>query len=639
MVATVTARVGAALRAAAWTATPTLRARPEPVARRERPASPLDFLAARGLPPGALLAAEAEALRLGIGADEALLAQGAVGERALYQALARSLRAPFVDAALFAPDTPPAAVRAGLARLAGANAQGRPVFAMAPRGAELVALKRLMGRQGGERGDVAIMTPSGFSAALRGQIGARVAREASANLAAPLCAERGLSNPQRVAVAGALALCALALSRMGAAGDLATIVVALFFLVSIVVRLAATASALEATTAPPRRALADRDLPRFSVVLALYKEAEVAADLVAALERIDYPRAKLEVKLVVEEEDETTRRAFEALRLPSRYEIVVAPNGRPRTKPRALNVALPLLRGDLVVVYDAEDRPEPDQLRRAAERFAAAPARVACLQGRLAIDNAADGWIAGLFRIEYAGLFDVLNPGYAALGLPIPLGGTSNHFRVAALREAGGWDAWNVTEDADLGLRLARLGYAVEALDSTTHEEAPFTLRAWSGQRGRWLKGWMQTLAVHTRAPRAAWRDFGAVNALAALGTIAGALASALFLPVFTLRLGWDVATGEIWRFEGPLSFVAATLSLAIMALGPIAAFAPPMLGLWRRRYWRQAPLLALLPVYYLMISFAAWRAIYEMFVRPHAWVKTAHGVSRNRAPMTNPAN
>ena len=213
--------------------------------------------------------------------------------------------------------------------------------------------------------------------------------------------------------------------------------------------------------------------------------------LLRALDRLDYPRSKREVLLLVEADDAATRAAL-AGRLPPGFRVVEVPPGRPRTKPRALNVGLLLTRATLITVYDAEDRPDTDQLRRAAARFALAPASLACLQARLAIDRGG-GLLARLFAIEYAVLFEFLNLGLARMRLPMALGGTSNHFRADALRTVGCWDAWNVTEDADLGLRLARFGYACEMLDSVTWEEAPARLPGWFKQRRRWTKGWLQT--------------------------------------------------------------------------------------------------------------------------------------------------
>ena len=260
--------------------------------------------------------------------------------------------------------------------------------------------------------------------------------------------------------------------------------------------MAAVASEPEVRTSE----LTDDELPSYTVVVALYRETSVVDDLVKAIDALDYPKGKLDIKLVVEQRDVETLGRIVDLRLPARYEVVVAPLGKPQTKPRALNIALSTARGELVVVYDAEDTPAPNQLRLAASRFAA-DKDLDCLQARLAIRNHSELWLSKLFAIEYAVLFDVLNPGLCALNLPIPLGGSSNHFRLRSLVGVGAWDEWNVTEDADLGIRLARFGYRVKALDSDTGEEAPYEFGNWFRQRVRWQKGWMQTLIVHSRRP------------------------------------------------------------------------------------------------------------------------------------------
>ena len=204
------------------------------------------------------------------------------------------------------------------------------------------------------------------------------------------------------------------------------------------------------------RMLSDDELPIYTVVAALYREAAVVRQLVHALDALDYPKSKLDIKLVVERRDRATLARLLALDLPARYEIVVAPQGAPSTKPRALNLALAEARGELLVVYDAEDIPAAGQLRLAASRFAADRA-LDCLQARLTVRNPGNSWLSRLFSLEYAALFDLINPGLCALGLPIALGGTSNHFRVSALVAVGAWDEWNVAEDADLGVRLGPL--------------------------------------------------------------------------------------------------------------------------------------------------------------------------------------
>ena len=207
----------------------------------------------------------------------------------------------------------------------------------------------------------------------------------------------------------------------------------------------------------------------------------------------DYPREKLDIVIALEADDRDTRAAIEKRKGCLPVTLVTVPVSHPRTKPKALNAALPFARGSFTVIYDAEDRPEPDQLRRALQAFGAGGNRLACVQAKLCIDNTGDGWLARMFTAEYAGQFDVFLPGLAAMRLPLPLGGSSNHFRTATLRAIGGWDAYNVTEDADLGMRLSRFGHRTAVIASTTYEEAPARLGAWLRQRTRWFKGWMQT--------------------------------------------------------------------------------------------------------------------------------------------------
>lgn len=252
----------------------------------------------------------------------------------------------------------------------------------------------------------------------------------------------------------------------------------------------------------PKVALApdvpDDALPVYTVACALYQEATSVNGLLSAIERLDYPVEKLDVVLAVEADDHETRAAVAARK--SRMPVTLVPVAAvgPRTKPKALNVALPFARGDFTVVYDAEDRPEPNQLRRALQAFRADDGNLACVQARLCIDNTADSLLAGYFTAEYAGQFDVFLLGLAAMKLPLPLGGSSNHFRTATLRAVGGWDAYNVTEDADLGVRLARFGYRADIIESTTYEEAPARFGAWLRQRTRWFKGWMRLVNFQT---------------------------------------------------------------------------------------------------------------------------------------------
>lgn len=383
------------------------------------------------------------------------------------------------------------------------------------------------------------------------------------------------------------------------------------------VRLMASAMAVEAL---PRRPLEDRDLPRYTLLCPLYREERVAASLLAALARIDYPAAKLDIKLILEADDGETLSAAQARPLPPAVEILVLPPGGPRTKPRALMMALPFARGELVAVYDAEDRPGRGQLREAAETFAAAGPRLGCLQAPLSIANPDDTWLTRFFAAEYDALFRVLLPAFARFGLPMPLGGTSNHFRIHALRQSLGWDPYNVTEDADLGFRLACNGWRIGAIATPTVEEAPPSFSGWLRQRGRWFKGWLQTLAVLARRPRRLWRELGAGGLLALVATLAGSLGSALVHIVCWAGLAVMVARG-VW--PGWIGLAAA-----VFLVGYLGSILHMLVG-WRRAGRKGfAPWLVLLPLAWLAMGMAALRAVWELRARPHYWDKTEHGLS-----------
>lgn len=168
----------------------------------------------------------------------------------------------------------------------------------------------------------------------------------------------------------------------------------------------------------------DSRLPTFSVLIPLYREVAVIPDLVDAVARFDYPCDRLEVLFITEADDQATRRALLSAKLLSHMRVVTVPNGQPKTKPRALNYALQDARGVLVAVFDAEDIPDAEQLRRAAEAFVAGGPRLACVQARLAISNPDDSFLSRQFTLEYAALFGGLLPALDYLRLPIPLGGS-----------------------------------------------------------------------------------------------------------------------------------------------------------------------------------------------------------------------
>lgn len=372
--------------------------------------------------------------------------------------------------------------------------------------------------------------------------------------------------------------------------------------------------------------LADQDCPTYAVLVPLYDEADIVPGLVAALTAIDYPTDRLAVRLVVEEDDTGTQAAIAMLALPGHIKVIVVPRGTPRTKPRALVVALDQTPGELIVVFDAEDMPEAGQLRRAAGVFLHAPPELACLQARLNTFNPDESWLTRQFTIEYSALFDLILPALERYGLPLPLGGTSNHFRRAALDGVLAWDPYNVTEDADLGVRLARFGMRVGVINSTTWEEAPPTFRIWLGQRTRWLKGWMQTYVVHMRAPRRLLRELG-WRSFVALQVLMGAMiVSALVHPLFYLLLGYEVATGALLSSADDVGArVMWWLAVTNLILGYMSVVVVGAVAVLRRGRGRLAAHLVLVPVYWLAISLAAYRALAELVRAPFHWEKTRH--------------
>jgi len=576
------------------------------------PALPDDlaFLAPLNLPEGLLRQVAAQARKQGVAAHEALLAEEIVPPEVYYACLALRLDLPFSDD-LEADD---------------ASARARLI---APQGRALLDL--LEARTSPDPG-ASIATPKRLAQRERMARGATIAHRASHELgrADPsLTAAQVPSHRAAAALALMASLGALGLMAGGLAWLVVSSLVCLLLCGAIFTRLLATVGgALGAKAEAPL--LPDHALPRYTILVPLYKEATVVARLLDALERIDYPRAKLDIKLLIEADDEETRLALERLAHGPVYDIVVAPPGHPRTKPRALNIGLASAHGELVTVYDAEDDPDPMQLRRAAAAFAQAPQSLACLQCPLAIDNARDSWLAGLFALDYAALFEVLDPGLARLRLPIPLGGTSNHFRVEALRRLHGWDAWNVTEDADMGARLARRGYGVATLDAPTWEEAPAKLNAWLAQRRRWMKGWMQTLIVHLRQPRRLVRELGAMRATALIAMLAGGVLGPLVGPLFMALFIHEGLWGVLFSPMTTIDMIASALWCSIAVLGAIALVVPILIGARRRGLTRLLPLLLLLPAYQILLGLAAAMALVDLFRRPHHWAKTTHGLARS---------
>ncbi len=384
-----------------------------------------------------------------------------------------------------------------------------------------------------------------------------------------------------------------------------------------------------ASRRPPPEAAAPDLWPRYTVLAALHDEAEVVDQLIARLAAIDYPPDRLQGLLVLEAHDVATRDAALAAPRPDWLGIFVAPRGRPGTKPRALNCALPHATGDLLTVYDAEDAPDPGQLKEAAGRFLAdAGGRLACLQAPLRIRPAPGSvtpFLDRQFAAEYASLFEIALPGLTRLGLPFPLGGTSNHFRVDVLRAVGGWDSWNVTEDADLGFRLWRQGWRLGVLRRPTWETPPGALHDWLPQRTRWLKGYMQTWGVHTRGLALGPRGLFAL--IMTLGV--GLTSAALYGPT----LCWVLASVLVAAMAG-LPPETPRLALSVLVLGAATAWLSCVLGARRAGVPYGARDMMAAPLYWSLLSLAFTQALWRLVIEPFAWDKTRHRREVPAAPI-----
>ncbi|MEM0907831.1 MAG: glycosyltransferase [Pseudomonadota bacterium] len=397
---------------------------------------------------------------------------------------------------------------------------------------------------------------------------------------------------------------------------------------------------LAKTRAPQRQKLRTAELPIYTILIPLYREDEGVGDLVRALRRLDYPHDKLDIQFLVEADDPGTRDAVVRETGELYCRVLMIPPGTPRTKPRALNAGLRQARGTLLTIFDAEDRPDPHQLRIAAETFEAAEPDLGAVQARLAIDHVCDNWLTKMFAIEYACQFDWLLPMVTGHGHIVLLGGTSNHFRTDALVEIGGWDPFNVTEDADLAIRLRRRGYKLAMIDSDTSEEAPVTVDAWVKQRSRWFKGYLQTWLVHNRRPIHLFREIGLVDGFLVHLFILGAFAAAIAHNVFVVSLLLALV-GLLPLYGGQMAWLVG-LQLLLAAFSYGVNFWLGVKSVKRRGNRGISPwCVAWFPLYWILMGWAAVLALYDIVRRPHHWRKTAHGVAKRpqRAMRTRGAS
>jgi len=446
------------------------------------------------------------------------------------------------------------------------------------------------------------------------------------------------TTPQLIFTFGLLGIviCGLILSFANTAIIL-NVLLSSFFLVAIVFKLflALVGSRFEldeAVTKKEVREVVDADLPIYTIHLPVYKEDKLIKKLIWNLQSIDYPREKLDIKLLIEEDDDKTLNAVRNLDFPAVFEVIVVPFHMPKTKPKACNYGLHFSRGKYLTIYDAEDVPDTDQLKKVVALFNKLPENYIVIQSALNYFNRNENFLTRMFTLEYSYWFDYMLPGLDTFDIPIPLGGTSNHFKFEYLIELGGWDPFNVTEDADLGVRAYDKGYKVAIINSTTYEEANNEMFNWVRQRSRWIKGYMQTHLVHMRNPVTLWKKLGWKGFLG-FNFFIGAtpitfLVYPLLLSIFFCYVIFDLETIRT-LFPDWVLF----MSIINLMVGNILMIYINMMAVFKRRYYELILFAVANPIYWLLHSWAAYKGLYQLVVKPFYWEKTNHGLSKTHSP------
>jgi len=574
---------------------------------------------------------------------DVLLARSWLKPRQFYETLAGNFDLPFVDLLKQPPDETlmeesDAETFARHLIVPWMRRNGRLVIATADPGPDAILFAR---RRWGGAFDLVVTSKFDIIWSLQSRFREQQSHDAVYQLAEidpDMSAQRVVTVAQLIAIYACLSLVAVGLAFAPVATLIGiNLVMTLFYLGNFAFKAllvwaggvgqARSTQALEAEA----RLLHDRELPTYTILVPMFREPEVLPILANALRRLDYPLAKLDIKLVLEEGDHETIDAAKALALEGIFEIIRVPASQPQTKPKACNYALKFARGEFLVIYDAEDKPEPDQLKKVVAAFRSSPDNTACIQCRLNYYNARENWLTRMFTLDYSLWFDMMLPGLERLKVPIPLGGTSNHFRIDVLRELHAWDPFNVTEDADLGIRMTQKGYRVGVIDSTTFEEANCATGNWIRQRSRWIKGYMQTFLVHTRRPVHLVRSIGVLGVIGFLFFIGGTMLSGLLNPLFWLIfVAWLVTStsGFDILFPPLLLYFALFNLLAGNGLFIYLTMVAP----FRRGWLELVPYGLSVFWYWMLTSVAAYKALWQLISNPFYWEKTQHGISKHTA-------
>lgn len=582
--------------------------------------------------------------RTGVPFGQALVSLDIISEEQLAEVLAQQLNLPFVRLAGVSLEEETARL---IPRLEARRHALLPI--LRDREGVLVAMADPLDGEGlaiveqaaGESAHAVVTTRSDIEAALEAIYRDEYADQSSNELLYRYpeeSASRVLTGQQKAFVIGLLLAIALALY----VDHIATLTVLIGFSTVFYVTFStykfyliykALSHSLEVETTPEEvAALDERALPVYTILCPLYKETEVLPMLVRAIDNLDYPKAKLDVKILLEEDDVETIEVARATKLPAHFKLVVVPHGQPKGKPKACNYGLIHAEGTYAVIFDAEDLPEPDQLKKAIVAFQKADPAVACIQAKLNYYNREQNMLTRWFTTEYSMWFDLFLPGLDASGAPIPLGGTSNHFITARLLEIGAWDPYNVTEDADLGVRLYKAGWKTAVIESTTYEEANSAVLNWIRQRSRWVKGYIQTYLVHMRHPIALWQAIGTRAFFSFNMVVGGTFFGFLVNPIYwALTALWFLTRWRLIQdlFPGPIFYIGA-IGLYI---GNFAFAYTNVAGCLRREYYDMVKYALISPLYWSLMSIAAWKGFLQLIYKPFYWEKTVHGLYKGGTP------
>lgn len=417
----------------------------------------------------------------------------------------------------------------------------------------------------------------------------------------------------------------------------ANLIVQIFFTISIGFKLLLSFAGIRGEIERPVtdnevRSLKDDELPVYTILVPVFKEPEVIGTLIDSLKKLDYPQNKLDILLLLEEDDSVTLEAAKSCRPPGNWRFIIVPASLPKTKPKACNYGLFFARGKYLVIFDAEDIPEPDQLKKSVIAFHKGGESYVCFQAALNYFNRNENFLTRMFTLEYSYWFDYLLPGLDRLKFPLPLGGTSNHFDVEKLKKLGGWDPFNTTEDADLGVRAYARGYKVGVINSTTFEEANSHVRNWIRQRSRWVKGYMQTWLVFSRHPLKLLRAIGIKGWLSFNFFVGGTPLTLIVNPMtWMVFVIWLLTKTKVIEPFFPPALLY--LSIFNLLFGNFLGIYLNMIAVFKRQYYSLLPYTYMNPVYWLLHSISSYKALWQLFTNPFYWEKTQHGITKLKQP------